>query len=299
MTLITADELAARLGDEDLRIADVRWYLAQPGRARREYQAGHIPGAIFVDLDTDLAAPVGPEGGGRHPLPDPAAFVERLGRLGIGSEHLVVAYDDVSGGMAARLWWMLDSLGHQRAALLDGGLSAWTAINGRLATDEPSFRQADLQLADRWRNVVTRDDLVQRLGDVALLDLRVGERYRGENEPVDPVAGHIPTARSAPLSENLDERGRFLGADALADRYRGFGAGERPVVLSCGSGVMACHGALAMRLAGLPDPLLYAGSYSDWSTAGLPVVTGHEPGSLPAALMPETRSTGQDPAPTP
>jgi thiosulfate/3-mercaptopyruvate sulfurtransferase len=283
MGLISAAELLALVRAEDprLRICDVRWYLGQPGRGRVEWAAGHIAGAIFVDLDEDLAAPV--EGGGRHPLPSPGAFAERMSRLGIGNQHRVVCYDDLGGAVAARLWWMLDNLGHPDVAVLDGGLQAWTAAGGELTLEQTGFEPATLELADSWSRVVDRDELKARLGSVVLLDARAGERYRGETEPVDPVAGHIPTARSLPSGGHLDTDKRFMAATDLRRRFAEAGAAEATeVVSSCGSGVNACHTALAMRVAGLPDPVLYAGSYSDWSRAGESVATGADPGSPPA-----------------
>jgi thiosulfate/3-mercaptopyruvate sulfurtransferase len=278
MTLISVDDLAARIGDPGLRLADVRWYVGEPGRGRREYDAGHLPGAIFVDLDHDLAAPTGP---GRHPLPDPAAFARRMGDLGIGPDDLVVAYDDSFGSIAARLWWMLDNLGHGRVALLDGGLKAWLAAGKPPSTDEVVLPSRDpLPLKDAWTGVIDRADLVGRLDDVALLDVRAAERYRGDVEPVDPRPGHIPTAISAPARTSLDPDGRFLTPAELTNRLARLSSPDRPVVVSCGSGVTACHTALAFRLAGLPDPLLYPGSFSDWSRSDMPVATGPEPGEL-------------------
>jgi thiosulfate/3-mercaptopyruvate sulfurtransferase len=277
--LISAEALAARLGEPDLRIADVRWYLGEPERGRREYEQEHIPGSIFVDLDTDLAAPTGP---GRHPLPEAAALADRLGRLGFGSGDFIVVYDDVMGTVAARLWWMLDNLGHERVAVLDGGLRAWRAAGLLLSTDNPPIAPAELRLADRWSNVVDREELLGRLEGVTLIDARAPERYRGEVEPVDPKAGHIPTAVNAPAKVALGSDGRFLAPADLVERLRSVAPAGRPVVASCGSGVTACHTALAMRVAGLPDPLLYPGSFSDWSRSDLPVAVGPEPGALKA-----------------
>jgi thiosulfate/3-mercaptopyruvate sulfurtransferase len=273
--LISAERLAALLGDAHTRIADVRWYLGEPERGRRAYEAGHIPGAIFVDLDTDLAAPTGH---GRHPLPDPAAFAQRLGRLGFGTDDLIVAYDDVSGSIAARLWWMLDNLGHARVALLDGGLTAWRRAGFALSTDAPAYPPAELRLADRWSGVIDRAELTDRLGEVTLLDARIAERYRGEKEPIDDPPGHIPTAVSAPAGILLDASGSFRSPDELAARLRSVAVPDRPAVTSCGSGVTACLTALAFRVAGFPDPLLYPGSFSDWSRSGMQVATGDEPG---------------------
>jgi thiosulfate/3-mercaptopyruvate sulfurtransferase len=194
-----------------------------------------------------------------------------------------VAYDDVGGWVAARLGWMLDVLGHERVAVLDGGIDAWAAAGGTLETKPASWPPAELHLADRWSRVVDRAELKTRLGEVVLLDARAGPRYRGETEPVDPVAGHIPTALNAPIDGNLVD-GRFRPPDELAARFRDLGAdgSAGPVVTSCGSGTSALHHAIAMRLASLPDPILYVGSYSDWSRSGEPIATGPEPGKPPA-----------------
>jgi thiosulfate/3-mercaptopyruvate sulfurtransferase len=282
--LISAEDLLARVagGADDLRIVDVRWYLGRAGDGRAAYDAGHLPGAIHLDLDADLADPGGYGAPGRHPLPSPVSFAARLGRAGIGDDDLVVAYDDVGGWVAARLWWMLDVLGHDRVAVLDGGIDAWVAAGGALSTDEPIFPPAELHLADRWSRVIDRTELKARLGDVVLLDARAPARYRGETEPVDPVAGHIPTAINAPVDGNLAD-GRFRSPDELVARLRDLGVdgSAGPVVTSCGSGTSALHHALAMRVAGLPDPILYVGSYSDWSRSGEPIVTGPEPGDPP------------------
>lgn len=275
--LISVDDLAARLADPALRIVDCRWYLGRPGEGRIAYETGHLPGAVHADIDTDLAVLDGP---GRHPLPDPVAFATRMAALGVGNEQLVVAYDDVGGWVAARLWWMLDDLGHEQVTVLDGGIGAWTAAGQPLTTEVPSFAPAHLRLADRWTRTIDRDTLRARLGTVRLLDARGAPRYRGEVEPIDAVPGHIPTAVHAPTDGNLGSDGRFLGSSALGDRFRALGADgtDADVVTSCGSGVAACHNALAMRAGGLADPLLYVGSYSDWTQQGLPIATGEEPG---------------------
>ncbi len=280
--LISPEELADRLADPRLRIVDVRWYLGRPGDGRAAYDAGHIPGALFLDIDGDLAIPPGPGRPGRHPLPDPAAFARRLEAAGIGDKHLVVAYDDVGGWVAARLWWMLDSLGHRDVAVLDGGLAAWLASGGAMSTDVPAFPAGRLSLAPAWGGTIDREGLRARLGSVTVIDARAAPRYRGETEPIDPVAGHIPTAVSAPTDGNVGPDGRFRTAEELRERFAAFGEPSRPVVTYCGSGVAACATALAMRVAGLPDPILYPGSWSDWSTSGFPVATGAEPGEPPA-----------------
>jgi thiosulfate/3-mercaptopyruvate sulfurtransferase len=281
--LISAVELLAlvRAGADDLRVVDCRWVLGRPGAGAAAYAGGHLPGAIHVDLDADLADPSGYGAPGRHPLPSPAAFEARMAELGIGDGDLVVAYDDVGGWVAARLWWMLDVLGHARVRVLDGGMAAWTAAGGDLTTDAPVRPAAKLHLGDRWDRVISRQELKARLGSVVLLDARAGPRYRGETEPIDPVAGHIPTALNAPIDDSLVEpAGPFRPAAELAARFRELGAdgSSGDVVTSCGSGVSALHHALAMRAAGLPDPILYVGSYSDWSRSGEGVATGAEPG---------------------
>ncbi len=274
--LISPETLGARLDDRDLRIADVRWVLGDPARGRAEYDAGHIPGAIFVDLDRDLAAPSGP---GRHPLPDPGAFAARLGELGFGTDHFVVAYDDAFGTIAARLWWMLDNLGHERVAVLDGGLKAWRDAGLPVSTTPHQAPPAVLALRGGWTNTVDRDGLTRRMADVTLVDARAPERYRGETEPVDPRAGHIPGAVNAPARIALGDGGRFLPAGELASRFADFAPPDRPVVTSCGSGVTACHTALALRIAGRDDPILYPGSFSDWSRTDEPIAVGPEAGT--------------------
>jgi thiosulfate/3-mercaptopyruvate sulfurtransferase len=277
MALISPEAVATRLDDPRLRLLDVRWWLTEPDRGHRDYQAGHLPGAVWVDLDTDLTARDGP---GRHPLPDPAAFAARMAELGVADDTHVVVYDDVGGMIAARLWWMLDDLGHPSVRVLDGGFVAWAAAGLPVMTDVPSPAPAagPLTLSARWSRVIDRDTLAARLGSIALVDVRAHERYRGDLEPVDRVPGHIPTAVNLPLAGNLARDGRFLDAAGLRARFESLGD---EVVVSCGSGVNACHSALAMRVAGLPDPLLYEGSYSDWTRSEMPVATGDEPGAMP------------------
>jgi len=297
VSLISVAELAAALDDPDLRIADVRWSLAAPAAGRIAYAAAHLPGAVFVDLDTVLTAPVGP---GRHPLPDPATFAAALGALGIGRGHRIVAYDDAGGTVAARLWWMLDALGQAGAAVLDGGIEAWQAAGQPVTTAVPAFAAAEPVptpgAGSAWPRTIDRVTLAARLGGVTILDARARERYRGDVEPIDRIAGHIPTARSLPTTALLAPGGRFLAADALVARFAAAGVDAAapargdaalvaraavPVVVSCGSGVNACQLALGMRAAGLPDPLLYPGSYSDWTQSGMPIATGDEPGAAP------------------
>jgi thiosulfate/3-mercaptopyruvate sulfurtransferase len=273
--------VAARLADDDLRIVDCRWYLGRPGDGRAAYEAAHLPGAIHLDLDDDLSARDGP---GRHPLPEPGVFIRHLAQVGIGREHEIVAYDDAGGWVAARLWWMLDNLGHDRVAVLDGGWQAWVAADLPVSTEAPAYPSAKpWSVPSDWRGTIDRALLKERLGTLTLLDARGAPRYRGDTEPIDPVAGHIPTAINAPTDGNLGPDGRFLPPAELAARFRDLGADARTtdVVTSCGSGTSACHHSLAMRVAGLPDPLLYVGSYSEWSRAGEPVAVGPDPGEPP------------------
>jgi thiosulfate/3-mercaptopyruvate sulfurtransferase len=278
MALIDPAELLDRLGEPGLRVADVRWWLADPAKGRRDYAVAHIPGAVFVDLDRDVVASEGP---GRHPLPDPAAFLRRMEALGFDRSSSIVVYDDAGGTVAARLWWMLDDLGHPDVRVLDGGLHAWIALGGPLTDALPAHPPGRLPLRERWARTIDQADLIDRLGSVSVIDARAPERYRGDIEPIDPVAGHIPTALSRPTAGNLGPDERFLAPAELRARFEQLGP---DVVTACGSGVNACHNALAMRIAGLPDPLLYPGSYSDWSRSGLPIETGDEPGEVPASL---------------
>ena len=275
--LVSVDWLAAHRTDPELRIADVRWSLSGPA-GRERYEVGHIPGGIFLDAESELSTPG--DGPGRHPIPSPARLAAILGARGIGDEHIVVAYDDAGGSIAARLWWLYRHFGHDGAcAVLDGGIDAWTDAGLELVNDEPAHPPAT------WTPGEARDDTLDAAtvaalldGDLLLLDARAGERYRGETEPIDARAGHIPGALSAPWSANLGLHGRFLEAETLRRRYASLGAGERPTVAYCGSGLSASHDLLALELAGIDGGRLYEGSWSDWSSdPSLPVATGATP----------------------
>jgi thiosulfate/3-mercaptopyruvate sulfurtransferase len=249
--------------------ADVRWYL--DGRSGREaYDGGHLPGALFVDLDRWLAGPASPAEG-RHPLPDPAVFAEGMAQLGIGDDDIVVAYDDAGGVTAARLVWMLRTTGHQ-AALLDGGLAAY---DGDLERDRPQ-RPVAVFAARPWPAERLADIDQASGGSFVVLDARDAARFRGDTEPVDPRAGHIPGARSVPCRENLDEAGRFRPVQELRRRFGEVGVVDgAPVVSYCGSGVTACHNLLAMEWAGLGVGRLYPGSWSQYSSdPSRPAATG-------------------------
>ena len=262
--LISAGELRALIDDPSLVICDVRWYLTDPPRGRREYDAAHVPGAVFVDLHNDLAD-LTQEGRGRHPLPSVAAFVALLRRLGITRDDTVVAYDGSGGSIAARLWWMLRSIGHERVAVLDGGFDAWVAVGGATTHDAPARPTSDYpQTVSDWQGIVDPDDIAGLVSDgVTVVDARAAERYRGETEPIDSRAGHIPGAINRPHLENLDASGLHRPPEELAERFAG--VGSSPVVY-CGSGVTACHDLLAMAVAGVEDARLYPGSWSEWSS---------------------------------
>jgi thiosulfate/3-mercaptopyruvate sulfurtransferase len=268
--LISVDELAGRLDEPDVVVCDVRWYLTDTYRGRREYDIAHVPGAVFVDLHSDLA---GGTGGGRHPLPTTYEFAAHLSRLGIGRDDAVVAYDSAGGGVASRLWWMLRSIGHQRVAVLDGGYQAWEQAGHPTTDDVVARAPTAYPVVDGWRGTVDADDitsLVER--GTTLVDARAADRYRGDVEPIDPRAGHIPGAINMPHLDNLGRDGLHRPAHELAERFADLGAS--PVVY-CGSGVTACHDLLAMSIAGITDARLYPGSWSDWaSQPDRPVATG-------------------------
>lgn len=243
-------------------LLDVRWYL--DGRdGHQAYRQGHIPGARFIDLDSVLAAPPSPAEG-RHPLPTPQVFADGLSELGVGDHDIVVAYDDLGGMVAGRLVWMLRILGFP-AALLDGGLSAWT---GPLETGDPSPAKPAPRTVMDWPSnaMATADEVATHLDNGGVvIDARSPERYRGDSEPVDPRAGHIPGAINTPFNSNLDSEGRFIDRAALRSRFEAAASDDNPIVY-CGSGVSACHNVLAMEAAGMNRPRLYVGSWSQWSS---------------------------------
>jgi thiosulfate/3-mercaptopyruvate sulfurtransferase len=261
-------------------LLDVRWSLAGPP-ARELYASGHLPGAVYVDLETDLAAP--PGAGGRHPLPEPAALQAALRRLGVRQGHPVVAYDAADGSTAARLWWLLRWAGHDAVAVLDGGFAAWQGEGRPVSTDVPAVAPGDVVVRPGAMPVLDAEDAAKLGRTGGLLDARAPQRYSGEMEPIDPRAGHIPGARNSPASDHLGPNGRWLPAGLLARRFAGLGAwpGE-PVGAYCGSGVTATAVVLALELAGVTtasEPAaLYAGSWSHWCTdPSRPVATGAEP----------------------
>jgi thiosulfate/3-mercaptopyruvate sulfurtransferase len=268
-------------------VLDVRWRLGgPPGLA--DHRSGHVPGAVFVDLETVLAAPPGPAG--RHPLPDPARLAEALGSLGVGSRSEgavgspVVCYDDADGSVAARAWWLLRWLGlpAERVRVLDGGYAAWVADGLPVSADPVDPVPGVLTPRPGSMPVLDADGAADLARRAVLLDARAPARYRGETEPVDPRAGHVPGARNAPFSAHVGADGRWRSAAELAEHYRALGAGDgRPVGAYCGSGVTASSVVLAMEYAGLGAPALYSGSWSHWSAdPARPVALGAEPGGV-------------------
>lgn len=277
-TLVATDTLARHLSDPRWVVVDCRFTLTDPGAGRRAYAAGHIPGARYAHLDQDLSGTLGPRTG-RHPLPDPRLLAQRLGAWGIDASKQVVVYDDSFGAIAARLWWLLRWLGHESVALLDGGCSKWLR-EGRPVTVEPPVVQATAFTARVNPTLRVEADFVEqarRDAAFVVLDARAEERFRGDVEPLDKVAGHIPGAVNAPYEDNLDVGGEFLSAEELRERCLDLLGGVVPdqAIHTCGSGVTACHNVLAMEHAGLPGAKLYAGSWSEWITdPDRPVATG-------------------------
>jgi len=280
--LVTAEWLESRLRDPRVRIVDCRFNLMDVNAGKRAYATGHIPGALYLDLERDLSGPKQPGGtGGRHPLPDPEELASRLGRAGIGNEHVVVAYDEPpAGGMyAARLWWLLRWLGHEGVHVLDGGLSAWLEAGGHVETRVPAYPSASFTARARMELVTDAAGVQARGEGVALVDSRARARYAGETEPIDPKAGHIPGALNVDWAEALGADGRFRTPAEQAARFRDLEGQE--AIVYCGSGVSASVNLLALELAGRPlgqGVRLYAGSWSDWvSDPGRAVATGNQP----------------------
>ena len=280
-TIVSTEWLGAEIGAPDLRVVDVRWYLDPQRRGRDAYVAAHIPGAVFLDVGEDLSAPGGGPGqpAGRHPWPSEEQVSRVIGAAGIGAETRVVAYDDQSGAVAARLWYLLRASGHDAAAVLDGGITKWQAEGRPLegGTVTPSATRFSARPRAGW--VVARDEMTGLDPSTLVLDARARERYRGEIEPIDPRAGHIPGAVNLPYAGNLtsDAVPVFRPAAELRARFAAVGADRNLPIVYCGSGVTACHDLLALEAAGLRGRL-YAGSWSEWSAdPSLPIATGEKP----------------------
>ena len=269
-TIISTGELQDHLGAENWAVADCRFSLQDPEQGRREYHRGHIPAAFYVDLDQDLSGEIIPGKTGRHPLPEPADFAETVSLWGIDEQVQVVAYDDRGGAIAARLWWMLRWLGHEQVAVLDGGWRQWVKegrpVESEMVPRKPRTFHPEPDHS-RWvdANFVARVLYNPRY---RMVDARDAARYRGEEEPMDPEAGHIPGAVSRPYLENLDEDGRFRSRDELRDRFQNLFAEHEPaeLIMYCGSGVTSVHNIIAALIAGYGEPKLYPGSWSEWIT---------------------------------
>jgi thiosulfate/3-mercaptopyruvate sulfurtransferase len=275
--LVDVPTLAAALGDAQAPVVlDVRWSLGGPPGID-SYRAGHLPGAVFVDLDRDLAAP--PGSGGRHPLPAAGDFQAAMRRAGVSQASPVVVYDDGDSTIAARAWWTLRYFGHERVRVLDGGYRAWTAAGQPVSTHDPAPRPGSFTASPGGLPVLDAPAAAGLARSGVLLDARAAERYRGDAEPVDRAAGHIPAAVSAPTAANVASDGRFRETGALRERFAALGVtGATPVGAYCGSGVTAAHEVLALALAGIPAAL-YVGSWSGWvADPARPVATGPEPG---------------------
>jgi thiosulfate/3-mercaptopyruvate sulfurtransferase len=271
--------VAAQAGDRPPVLLDVRWSLARPN-GHPEFLAAHLPGARYLSLETDLTGHPSPAEG-RHPLPRPDRLQAALRRLGVRSDRAVVVYDDSGGLSAARAWWVLRWAGHDAVQVLDGGLGAWRRSGRDLETGEPGPAEpGDVVVRAGSLPVVTTAEVANRPPDRLLIDSRAPERYRGEVEPVDPVAGHIPGAVNLPTTDSLDDHGRLLAPGTLRSRFTDVGAhtGPLPPIVSCGSGVTAAHQLLALAVAGL-DGVLYAASWSGWvADPAAAVATGPDPG---------------------
>jgi thiosulfate/3-mercaptopyruvate sulfurtransferase len=266
-TLISAEELAGQLANPELVVVDCRFDLRDPGAGERAYAAGHLPGAHYAHLDRDLSD-LSRHGRGRHPLPEADAFCATLARWGVTANHQVVAYDANDGSVAARLWWMLRLLGHDRVAVLNGGLAAWCANAYALEATAPRSRPGRYHARYDVRAMASTAVIAARMasGNSKLIDARAAERFRGEIEPIDAIAGHIPGAVNRPFVQNLGPDGRFKSPGVLAEEFKAL-LGDSPsneTLLMCGSGVTACHHLLAMEHAGLRGARVYPGSWSEW-----------------------------------
>jgi thiosulfate/3-mercaptopyruvate sulfurtransferase len=273
-TLVDVATLRAHLDDPSWLVVDVRHQLADTGYGERAYAAGHIPGAVFLHCDRDLSGPM-TGSNGRHPLPDAETLARRLGEIGVGATTQVVVYDDAQCMIAGRLWWLLRWLGHDAVALLDGGLQAWQAAGGALTEVLPTLL-AKTFVARPQDGLVNADYVLERIEtpQMHLVDARSADRFRGENETIDPVGGHIPGAVNRFFKDNLQPDGRFKPAAELRAEWLAVLAGALPdqVVHQCGSGVSACLNMVAMEIAGLSGSRLYAGSWSEWcADPGRPV----------------------------
>ena len=280
--LTGVETLRSIIDNDDVRVVDCRFSLNEPEAGLQQYHDSHIPGAVFADLDKDMAAPV-QSGMGRHPLPNPVTFAKCLGRLGISKGTRVVAYDQASGALAARFWWLLRWLGHENVSLLDGGLARWVESGLPVESGEVDVEAAVFNARPNMDLVLTTDDIVAAGDDrehLQLVDARDTERFDGIKEPIDPVAGHIPGALNVPFSESLNESGTWKGVEELRAMWEavlGQSFGSSWSVM-CGSGVTACHLVVSGLRAGLPEPRVYVGSWSEWITDPARAIGSRESG---------------------
>jgi thiosulfate/3-mercaptopyruvate sulfurtransferase len=265
-TLIQVETVAERLGNPTWVLVDCGFDLADPDAGERAYREAHVPGAHYAHLDRDLAAPITPASG-RHPLPDPETLAARLAAWGADEHSQLIAYDASGGAFAARLWWLSNWLGHDRVAVMDGGRQAWESAGLPLDAERPKAGQGNFEIRVRPNLAISTANLPAAMASgQTLIDARTPERFRGEVEPLDTKAGHVPGAMNHPFQKNLDASGRFLPADVLLERYARTLGGRTsdPVICMCGSGVTACHTLLALEIAGIEGGRLYAGSWSEW-----------------------------------
>ena len=265
-TLITAAQLRLLLDNNDnLLIADCRTNLIDPDQGSKAYLESHIPGAVYLHLDQDLSSEIIPGQTGRHPLPEQSSFTALIQRLGINENTQIVVYDSNSGAFAARAWWLFRWAGLANVAVLDGGWQNWVLAVQPTNRSIPMLTPSDFEPSYQDQMIVSADEILSQGSNWTLLDARAADRFAGQNETLDPKAGHIPGTLNAPFSENLDEQGMFLPGQDIAARFTSF-ANDKPKVNYCGSGVTACHNILAMTHAGLDAGRLYPGSWSEWIT---------------------------------
>lgn len=277
-TIVSMEWVRQRLGNADVVIVDCRFALGKPDAGREAYAAGHLPGAVYIDLERDMSGPV-TEHGGRHPLPDLGTFTLKLWKAGVADTSTVIAYDDQGGAMASRFWWMMHFLGHDQTVVMDGGFTKWQEAGLPVTDAVPQPAQRSFKPHVRNRLLVSMNEVKERLGrpGTVLIDSREAPRYRGEAEPIDRVAGHIPGAVNAFWKDSLGADGLWQPAAAQRERFAPLVDGADEVIVYCGSGVTACPNVLALKMAGYDNVKLYGGSWSDWiSYADNPIATGEE-----------------------
>ena len=265
-TLINTDTLLQNINKPNWVIIDCRFALGDSNAGRKAYQSGHIPNASYAHLNEDLSSQIIPKKTGRHPLPDINTFVDQLGKWGIHSGVQVIVYDDKGGAIAARLWWLLNWLGHSNVAVLNGGWQMWIKKNHPISKQAPKITPKSFSPTLQAQLTISKKEIAIQTEDSpsVIVDSRAHERYLGRMEPIDPIAGHIPGAISLPFADNLDTNGQFLSKELLQKRFSAISKLPKPPVFYCGSGVTACHNILAYKHAGYGDAILYPGSWSEW-----------------------------------